>query len=212
MYARSQTRRPLALRAGAITAILGLHVAAFCGLAQVRARHELVKAVEPVEVIFIDEARALAPQSPGAQLAKVDLPQMTLPGIDLPLEIAPSAPAPVAITQVAAAVQSVSPPVSDEPVAVERPDYVRQCDLKYPPMARRMNAHGTAIVRVLVDTQGRPREVEIERSSGNRLLDASARECALQTLFRPLREGGRLRNSVVTIPIEFIAGVRTASR
>jgi protein TonB len=100
----------------------------------------------------------------------------------------------------------------DAPVRVETADYERPCTLRYPPMARRLNAQGTTLVRVLVDAEGRPREVDVQRSSGYRLLDDAAVECARQALFKPRREGNRARESLVVIPFDFFTTVRTASR
>jgi protein TonB len=80
---------------------------------------------------------------------------------------------------------SIAPPtvgttpaaVSGEPV--EASLAYRSAPLVVPPQAIRQHMHGTVLLRVLVDEEGKPVEVVVEQSSGFRLLDRSAREQVL---------------------------------
>jgi protein TonB len=214
-----RARRPPGFRIAAVAAIAAIHGAALVGLSQVRAQRQEEPQAAPVQLaLIVPEVTAPTPQVAAVRLADVRPAELVLPQIDIPVEVAspaPPTPAAIGVTPPAtpAAAAALAPEAgSDEPVKIETADYVRPCTLRYPPMARRMNAQGTTLVRVLVDTEGRPQDVRVDRSSGYRLLDDAAVECAHQALFKPRREGGRLRASLVVIPFDFFTGVRTASR
>ena len=69
----------------------------------------------------------------------------------------------------------------------------------YPPKCRRLGIEGTVRVRVLVGQKGRPKEVTIERSSGDEALDESAQVAVRDWRFEPARRDG--------VPIQAWAGV-----
>ncbi len=74
----------------------------------------------------------------------------------------------------------------------------------YPREALRTGAQGTVILRVLVDEDGTPIEVSIERSSGNRSLDNAARSQVLRRWkFRPALDHGRAVQAYGLIPVDF---------
>jgi protein TonB len=74
----------------------------------------------------------------------------------------------------------------------------------YPRDALRDGVEGTVLLKVLVDTDGRPLDVQIERSSGNRSLDRAAREQVLQRWrFRPAMEDGRAVQAIGLVPVDF---------
>ena len=50
----------------------------------------------------------------------------------------------------------------------------RRVEPVYPPASRRLDEHGAVRLRVLVDERGRPREVQIAKSSGFERLDQAA--------------------------------------
>ena len=75
---------------------------------------------------------------------------------------------------------------------------------RYPRQALRAGAEGTVVLRVLVDEQGQPQSVEIERSSGHRELDRSAREHVLaRWRFHPAQRQGRAIRAYALVPIDF---------
>lgn len=74
----------------------------------------------------------------------------------------------------------------------------------YPRNAQRRGFAGTVQLRVLVDVDGRPLEVTIDRSSGFRELDDAARAQVLaHWLFQPAVRNGRSVQAVGLIPITF---------
>lgn len=74
----------------------------------------------------------------------------------------------------------------------------------YPAMARRKRLEGEVLLRVRVDEAGKPVEVEIEKSSGHRLLDNTARDHVLKRWrFRPALVGGRPVQAWARVPLNF---------
>lgn len=73
----------------------------------------------------------------------------------------------------------------------------------YPESARREGREGRVLLRVLVDDQGRSKQVEINSSSGNDALDRAAAEAIKRWRFHPARYGDQPVESWLRIPIEF---------
>jgi len=75
---------------------------------------------------------------------------------------------------------------------------------RYPRQAMRTGVEGTVTLRVLVDEQGWPKSVEVERSSGHRELDRAAREHVLaKWRFHPAQRQGRTISAYALVPIAF---------
>lgn len=94
--------------------------------------------------------------------------------------------------------QTVTPPM------VEEIDYLSAPPPAYPRESSRKHERGTVLLRVLVDTSGRPAQIQIERSSGFDRLDSAAREAVAKWLFRPHEVNGIAHPAQVLIPIEFM--------
>jgi protein TonB len=73
----------------------------------------------------------------------------------------------------------------------------------YPPAARRAGEQGTVTLRVLVMRDGLPSRVEIEKSSGSRLLDAAARDAVWGWRFAPARHGTDPVEQWMQVPVRF---------
>ena len=99
-------------------------------------------------------------------------------------EIAPD-PGPTLATAAALAYADVPPP-------------------PYPPMARKKNWQGEVLLRVRVDESGKPVAVEIEKSSGHRVLDRAARDHVLKRWrFQPALVEGRPVAAWARVPLNF---------
>ncbi|MBA2238954.1 MAG: energy transducer TonB, partial [Lysobacter sp.] len=62
----------------------------------------------------------------------------------------------------------------------------------------------TVLLQVLVDTDGKPLQVEVARSSGHRSLDRAARRHVLaRWMFRPAIQDGRPVQAIGLVPVEF---------
>lgn len=75
---------------------------------------------------------------------------------------------------------------------------------RYPRISLRRGDTGTVLLKVLVDENGRPTEVLVERSSGHRELDRAAREQVLANWrFHPALQQGRPVPAYAMVPIDF---------
>lgn len=73
----------------------------------------------------------------------------------------------------------------------------------YPPESRRVGEQGTVTLRVLVARDGRPKRVDMEKSSGSARLDAAALEAVKGWRFVPARRGTEAIESWVLVPVVF---------
>lgn len=93
-------------------------------------------------------------------------------------------------------------PVSDTPI--EASLAYRSAPLSFPPQAMRQRMHGTVLLRVLVNEDGKPVEVAIENGSGFPLLDRSAREQVLaKWTFQPATVQGHAVRAWARVPVNF---------
>jgi protein TonB len=74
----------------------------------------------------------------------------------------------------------------------------------YPIQALRAGVQGTVLLKVLVDANGKPVQVAIERSSGSRTLDDAAREHILAAWrFHPAMRDGHAIEAWALVPVQF---------
>jgi protein TonB len=96
----------------------------------------------------------------------------------------------------------IAPPAG--PIAGVRLEYADAPSPPYPRDALRAGLQGTVMLQVLVDVDGRPLQVDVERSSGHRILDNAARRYVLQHwTFRPAMRNGRPVQAVGLVPIAY---------
>lgn len=82
-------------------------------------------------------------------------------------------------------IDDASEPGMDEFIPVEKlPQVVRKVLPKYPEMALRAGMEGTVSVKVLVDTEGKPKKAVVVKSSAEIFNDAAV-QAAMQFLFTP---------------------------
>lgn len=84
-----------------------------------------------------------------------------------------------------------------------KPGYFRNQPPEYPLLAKQMHQEGLVILRVEVDQKGIPAQVEVERSSGHKLLDQAALKAVRRWRFQPEQIGGLSVKSRVAIPVRF---------
>jgi protein TonB len=207
LHPQSARRAALGRRGVVLTAIAGLHTLAVAGLLHMGLRPEATVEEPVMQTVFLsaDVPEVSAPElKPEFEPPPVQLPVMQVPQIQIAAETAitvawvpepPRAPVPPPVAAVAVD--------ASIPVPLEAIDYLDQARPQYPPQAKRARAQGTVYLRVIIDPEGRPREVHIERSSGFALLDHAAREALLKSLFRPYRENGVARSASAIVPVRF---------
>ena len=83
-------------------------------------------------------------------------------------------------------------------------EYVRATSPRYPINELRSGIEGTVVLRVLVDIDGKPADVTIETSSGNRNLDRAALQHVLKTWrFKPAMQNGQVVQAYGLVPVAF---------
>lgn len=73
----------------------------------------------------------------------------------------------------------------------------------YPRLSRRLNEQGKVLLRVRVNADGVPEQVNLHETSGHKRLDDAARRAVAQWRFVPAKQGETAIASWVIVPIEF---------
>ena len=184
-------------RAAFLAVTLGLHAVAAFALVRMQFVQRSQEQPPPIEALML-EAPAEHELPP---------PVYTPP----PMNVVYSLPTPQEITfeteaiseMTGTAITSPGPVTTVAPPMVESVEYVRAAPPVFPKESQRRREHGTVVLRVLVDEQGRPAQIQIERSSGFDRLDTAARQAVEKFLFRPYEVNGVAQPAQVLIPIGF---------
>lgn len=125
---------------------------------------------------------------------------------------APSISSPPLLTSAAGAGDGSSPVAGNDAMTLvsggggqteAKPDYLKNPAPVYPERARQMGQEGQVMLRVSVNANGLPEQVDILQSSGFPLLDAAAVKTLQQWKFRPAKIGGVAISAEVDVPIRF---------
>jgi protein TonB len=171
------------------------------------------------EIMTVNFVAPPPPPPPSAPMPKtVDVtaaPQTIVPPLPLlpntQVEPAISTPPPApAAAEVVAPVTTPVPtaptpiPVPATPHLVSGVEYINAPPPMYPAISRRMGESGVVLLRVLVNEQGMPAEVTVQKSSGSSNLDEAGRQTVLHKyLFKPYMEAGKAVSVFVLIPMNF---------
>lgn len=125
----------------------------------------------------------------------------------------PQPPAPVLVENGSEMAPDVAPTNSHATTSIEpagaplpgvRLEYLQAPPPTYPRASLRMHSEGTVLLQVLVDVDGKPLRAEVQDSSGDRRLDAAAREQILRYWrFRPAMQDGHPVQAIGLVPVEF---------
>ncbi|WP_407351484.1 TonB family protein [Luteimonas sp. R10] len=137
-----------------------------------------------------------------AQRDTADAPVEPETPIGEPAEIGDGTPPPPASEREAPAA-APEPSTGTTPPATRPADPIERVEPSYPPTALRAQEEGTVLLRVQVDAQGNPTEVDVARSSRSRELDRAARDAVRRWKFSPAMENGQAVASTVEVPIDF---------
>lgn len=132
-----------------------------------------------------------------AQPVPAAAPVFTLP-VEPPRPAAEPAPAVEtrAVAATAVPAEPVTPPAFNAA-------YLRNPPPRYPLAARRNSEEGTVMLRVLVNPEGTPVRVELDRTSGSVPLDSAATDAVRNWRFVPARRGSQNIEGWVRVPIVF---------
>lgn len=74
---------------------------------------------------------------------------------------------------------------------------------EYPKLARKRNQQGLVILRCFIDSKGKAAKVELNKSSGHKLLDEAAMKAVKDWNFIPARKNDQPYGEFLLIPIQF---------
>ena len=196
--AQQAPREPLRISGRAIfmAATIGVHVVAalaFMSIRQERAAPE----PEPIMATLMETSTAEV--EPPRDLTPP--PMNVVYSLTVPQELSFETEAPP--ETITATISQSTPQTASTPPMVETVEYVRPPAPVYPAESRRKRERGTCVLRVMVDSNGHPAEIQVERSSGYERLDSAAREAVEKALFHPYEVNGIAQPAQVLIPIEF---------
>jgi protein TonB len=125
--------------------------------------------------------------------------------------VAPARADPIpAVVPQAAAEAPASRPVAAEPVAAPKlvaprfdAAYLSNPPPAYPPLSRRLGEEGKVVLRVFVEPDGQPAQVEVRTSSGHARLDDAALGAVRRWRFVPARRGEAAVAAWVLVPLNF---------
>lgn len=83
-------------------------------------------------------------------------------------------------------------------------DYLDNPRPAYPPLSRRLGEQGQVLLRVWVEADGRPGQIEIRRSSGFERLDRAALQAVQRWRFVPGKRAGLPEAMWAEVPLQFV--------
>jgi periplasmic protein TonB len=202
----------------AVAAIAGAHLAALYGLMQVGAVREAVRDAAPIFVDWIAPPAppkpAPPPPPPKPTVAPKPVPQPSpviaaapspAPAAFVVAPAPPPEPAPPEMPSALPAVVAtpLAPPPAPRVIPASAVQFVVPPQPEYPRLSRRNRETGVVIVRVLVDSDGLPRTLQVEKSSGFERLDAAAVQALQRARFRPHTENGQPVEGWARVPLDF---------
>jgi protein TonB len=202
--------RPSPARITAFSGVIALHAAAFLLLLMpTTAPEPVAKDSEPTPIIFIrDKIIPVVPPPPEEIRRPTRVTTRAVP--------APTPPAPVLVEDSPVAEPYIeSPPIAEEisvvppipdttPLQGARLEYASAPPPTYPVAEARRRIEGEVLLQVLVGVDGKPIEVTVQRSSGNRALDEAARKQVLRAwTFKPAMRDGVVVQAVGLVPVKF---------
>jgi protein TonB len=132
-------------------------------------------------------------------------PAFTVPQAQPEAPPAPETKGVVAAPGPAAPVPAAPAPAREAPATppMFNAAYLGNAPPRYPLIARRNGVEGTVNLRVVVSKEGRPVQVQVDRSSGSSALDNAALEAVKGWKFVPARRGQEAVEQPVVVPIVF---------
>ena len=200
------------------------HVAALWAL-QSGLLRRAAEVVVPVEILseFIEPPKPKElppppppPPAPKPQVAKTPPPPRPqairepkpTPAPNAPTGSIEPPPPPAPLAPPAPPEPPAPPPAPPPPPSVQLPstdaDYLQNPKPVYPAMSKRLGEQGKTIVRVLIGTDGLPRQASIRQSSGYERLDEAARNAVMSWRYVPGKRNGVVEPMEFNVPINWV--------
>ena len=194
---------PAQRRAVAGLLVLG-HGLVGWGLLQDRLERGPSPEPQPLKVAIVPAA-APAPREPeptARPLPSFQPPLLQLPMPEVQLAQAP-VPAPPAMPVALAEPAAAAPAPAERLLPAAAVQYLEPPVLVYPRASRRAGEAGRVLLRVFIDEQGLPRQVQVNRSSGFARLDEAAIEALRKARFKPCVAEGQPVAGWALVPLTF---------
>jgi len=196
----------------AVAAVL-LHAAIIIGVQNLPSDAKLPAAkAEPLALEFAPPPPPPEPPKPQPQVAKqVPIPvRQPLPVVREVIDTGPSNAETVAVAtapQPPAPVPVAAPPALPAPEPVTEPrgfaGYRNNPAPDYPALAQDRGLQGQVILKVQVLATGKPAAINVEKSSGHKVLDDAAIKAVQGWAFEPARRGQTPIDGWVKVPLNF---------
>lgn len=195
---------------GALALVIAIHVAVLVWVAFAVHPDKMPKvSVMSVQMLPmappVDTPPKPAPPKPQPPRPKTPEPKVTRVKTAEPVKAAPlPEPKPV-VEEPKPEPRKPEPQPEPAPVIPAKYDaaYLNNPAPVYPQMSRRLRETGTVGMRVLVGPDGRPQEIQVQKSSGYSRLDEAARTAIRKWTFVPSRRGDEKLAGWVTFPVVF---------
>jgi periplasmic protein TonB len=194
--------------------VLGLHLLFILGLLHVQEPPAAESEPIRMAVRVIERPAPATEQQTLTQAPEVPVESAPAPPVRPPEPRPVAVREPVAVPTPLAVVPAPPAPAPAEPRAPAPPPpamtavrfdaaYLNNPAPGYPLQSRRRGEQGQVLLRVQVDAQGLPEQVEIHQGSGHARLDAAALEAVRRWRFVPARRGDEAIAASVLVPILF---------
>jgi protein TonB len=187
-------------RTGLLILVAGLHVLIIYGLMLATGVVKQPPFVAPLQAVFVPETTQ--PEEQPQVKIKPEIEQQVAvdqPPPEVQFEEPVTPPAEVPIPASANAIsgsQQQGAPAQDLKTA-------NRVDPTYPPASRRAGEQGTVRLKVLVDTNGRPANVEVSQGSGFARLDQAAVEAVRKWRFEAATDGSKKIQAYTQVAVTF---------
>lgn len=193
-------------RSVALLAVIVIHAAAIGALAAYKVSPRFLAPEPVIEATLLPEvprADDSDPMLPSVNDWQPVLPDEPLPQVFMNEQSTAITLPPQRFATQPAATEHVADGEATPLLDAQSVGYLVPPSPRYPPASRRLREEGEVLVRVLIDVDGRPTEVQMLRSSGHARLDEAAIAAVRAALFRPYVASGRARAAYVRVPVEF---------
>lgn len=198
-------------RIGPMAMIVLLHLGLFYALQSGLLRHAAQSLPHEVFATLIASPQPAQPSAPKTLPARPKaIPHESVTPSPLPVQNPAAAAVTITAPQSIEAPAPTAPSMPAAPVEAPQPktissgvEYLQPPQPEYPAIARRMREEGKVMLRVLVNENGQPERVDLQKSSGSSRLDEAARLAVLRALFKPHREDGKTVAVYAIVPIRF---------
>lgn len=199
--------------AAGVAGIVVAHIAVLALLASL----EVVPLPAPLATLMVDIVRPAPPPAPEItpprpqpverkpQPRPQPVPRPQAPTLAAQTEApSPAAEAP-AVTEAPPPPPAPAAPAAPAPLTQARfdADYLQNPAPAYPALSRRMGEEGKVVLRVFVEPNGRPSQIEVKAGSGSPRLDQAAQDAVWRWKFVAARRGDEAVGAWVLVPIVF---------